>query len=223
MAGFLAGLGRVMGALTGLGQVAGNAAQGSASNRQNQNQQALQQSALLANLYNTRQNAQSRALESGSDEALRQGQLGLQQRQFGLQAPAARARQMVQGSLLQNMQPTRITGLPPGIQAAMGTQTGGLTPEAFSPQVRQMGAQLQRDALLGQLKGDQFDPMTPTNFQGGLLVAPQLKDLEKSGMLENILGGTGLIASLLGSLNEEGGTYGRNRTNPIPSDESGWG
>lgn len=226
MFGFLAALPAILG---GIGRVAGGAAQGSANQRTQENQQALQRSQLLAQLYGVNQNATQRALESGSDERLRQGGLDLNQRQFqqgqrefALQAPSVRGRQAVKGSLMANLQPFSVSGLPDRVQSRIPQLSGGLSPAAFSPEMRQMGQMLQRDAILGQLKGDPVDtfaPQTPTDFSSGVLTPPQIAELEKSGLLEKILGGTGLIGSLLGSLGE---SRPRQQTN-YPIDPIGGG
>lgn len=216
-----------------LGKVFGGAGKGAADQRMSENQQALQRSQLLAQLYGINQNAQSQALQSGANERLAQGNLDLNQRnfqqdqrQFALQAPSVRGRQAVRGSLMQNLQPASISGLPSRIQANIPQLSGGLTPAALSPEVRQMGGMLQRDAILGQLRGDPVDtfaPMQPTNFQSGVLTPPQIAELEKSGLLEKILGGTGLIGSLLGGIGESiNRDAGRPRTYN-PSDDMGWG
>lgn len=198
-----------------IGKIAGGAGKGAADQRAGENQQGLQRSQLLAQLYGLQQNATQRSLEAGSNERLSQGNLDLNQRnfqqdqrQFALNAPGVRGRQAVRGSLMQNVQPASITGLPDRIQSNIPQMSGGLTPAALSPEVRQMGGQLQRDAIMNQLKGDPIDAFAPqqqTDFSKGVLTPPQIAELEKSGLLEKILGGTGLIGSLLGSLGGRGG------------------
>jgi hypothetical protein len=229
MLGFL---GPALRVLTGIGQIAGGAAKHSSDERSNENQQQLQRSQLLNQIYGINQNAQSQALQSGSNERLAQGNLDLNQRnfqqdqrQFALTAPSTRGRQAVRGSLMQNLQPMTLSGLPDRISSRIPTISGGLTPAAFSPEVRQMGGMLQRDAILGQLKGDPVDtfaPMQQTDFQSGVLTPPQIAELEKSGLLEKILGGTGLIGSLLGGLSGQDDLFKKRRQpmdeNPQPTD-----
>lgn len=221
-------IGALLAAAPLIGRVLGGAGKGSADQRLSENQQGLQRSQLLAQLYGLQQNAQQRALESGSDERLRQAQTDLaqrgfqqNQREFALQAPSVRARQSVRGSIMANAQPASFSGLPDRVASHVPTLSGGLTPASFSPETRELGRILQRDATLNQLKGDPIDtfaPMQQTDFQSGVMTPPTVPELEKSGLLEKILGGGGLIGSLIGAATNT--TAQRPTTPPYnPSDD----
>lgn len=187
-------------ALTAAGSLIGGALGRSGNQRVSENAQTNQQNSLIASIYGTRQNALMDALRSGSQERLAQGSQDLDRRQFALNAPSARARQSVRGSLLQNLQPLQLSGLPDRVSSRIPTQTGGLTPAAFNSDTRALGGELTRAALMDQLRGDSFAPMTQTNFQEGILPAPQLEALQRSGLFEQILGSLGFGASLVGGV-----------------------
>ncbi len=208
------------GLLGSIGKVAGNAAQGAATQRTNQNELTQRQNSLLAQLFGINQNAQTNALEGQSRERLGQGNLDLEQRKFSLAAPSARASQAVRGSLIQNLQPVSFSGLPSRISSSIPTITGGLTPAAISPEARQAGGLLTRQAIMDMLKGDSFAPQTPTDFQGGVLHSPQMAALQDPGKLESILGAIGLIGGIGGAV---GDTFQQRRKSYEPSDQYGYG
>lgn len=219
--GILAGSGAAAG---GLGSVLSGAAQGSANQRGADNNQAAQRNALLAQLYNINQNATSNALHDSSVEKLAQGNQALDQKKFALTAPSVRASQSVRGSILQNAQPVTLSGLPDRVASHVPTISGGLSPSVFNADTRALGGELTRKALVDQLAGDTFDPMTPTDFSGGVLPQPKLEDFSRpGGALENTLGTTGLIASILGSLGQASDAYKQRRASTQPSDQNGWG
>lgn len=207
--------------LTGLGSILGGASKGSADQRTSENNQAQQRNQLLAQLYGTQQNATMNSLQAGSSEKLAQGTQDLQQRNFALNAPGTRGAQAVRGSLLQNVQPASFSGLPSRVAANIPQMSGGLTPAALSPEARAMGGQLTRDATIGQLKGDTFDPMKQTDFKSGVLPLPQLEELKKSGLLEQIMGTLGLAGTVAAGV---GGAMGsRSAANNYPIDPTGGG
>lgn len=206
-----------------IGKIAGGAAKGSADQRGAENQQALQKNSLLANLYGTNQNATMQSLIAGANEKQNQAQTDLQQRQFALAAPGKRASDAARGSLLQNVRSASFSGLPSRVSSSIPTLSGGLNPDqVFSPEARQAGAQLTRQSVMDLLKGDSFAPQTATDFKSGVLPLPQLEELKKSGLLEKILGGAGLVGSLIGSIGQmRGGTPSSG--NGLPIDPFGGG
>lgn len=201
----------------GLGKIFGGAAKRSADERNVNNNQIAQRNSLLASLYGTRQNAALDAARLGSSERLNQAGLDLDQRRHALAAPGVRGRQAVRGSLMQHLQPVSFSGLNPRINVP--TMTGGLTPAALGPEVREMGALLSRQAILDQLKGDTFDPMTSTDFNASLLPAPKLQEYERSGLLDKILGGLGLAGNIAGGVGEAAGLFGGARRRALDLDE----
>lgn len=186
--------------LGGIGRLFGGAAKGSADQRAQENQQTQSQNSLIAALHNARQGATMDAARAGSGERLGQANLDLERRQFGLNAPRTRASQSVRGSILQNAQPMTLSGLPSRISSRIPQMSGGLTPAMFSADTRALGGQLTRDALIDQLKGDDFEPMKETDFSAAILQNPQLQELQRSGLLEKIMGGLGLAASVASPL-----------------------
>lgn len=94
---------------------------------------------------------------------------------FNLQAPQMNALNAGRGDLLAGVQDVnfnRPAGVPNGMM------TGGTRPSLLSPQTRQLGQQMSRNALLSQMSGPAFTP-TPTPQSG------------KTDTLLNILGGVG--------------------------------
>jgi len=214
--------GASLAALPAISSIAGGAAKGMADQRAQENAQTQERNRLMAQLFGITQNANTSALENSSRERLGQGGLDLDQRKFALAAPGTRASNAVRGSLIQNLQPVSFSGLPSRISNSIPHMTGGLTPAAISPEARAAGGELTRQSVLELLKGDQFTPQTPTNFQGGVLPLPQMEALKQSGLLEKILGGLGLGGSLLSGLAPSG--YGsRGSQGEAPNDTVGWG
>lgn len=192
-------------ALTSLGNVAGNAAQGSADQRVAENSQMDRRNSILAQLYGAQQNASQNALLGQSREQSDHAGIDLDRRRYALAAPSARASQSVRGSILKNAQPASLSGLPDRVASHVPTLNGGLTPAMFSGDTRQLGDELTRSALMDQLKGDTFDPLQKTDFQSGVLAPPKLGEYQNAGAMEKIMGGTGLIASILAALDGAGG------------------
>lgn len=209
--------------LTGLGSILGGAAKGSADQRTVENQQTTNKNQLLAQLYGVNQNATMNALTAGSSERLAQGNQELDRRQFALNAPRTRASQSVRGSILQNAQPLSLSGLPDRVSSRIPQMSGGLTPAMFNADTRALGGELTRSALIDQLKGDEFTPMEQTDFSKGVLPMPQLEELKKSGLLEQILGSLGMASSIgAGAMGTIEGSRRRVPTN-YPIDPVGGG
>lgn len=186
-------------ALLGASGIFGGAAKGSADQRASENNQTAQRNQLLAQLYGMNQNAQTNALQNKSAEQLAHAGVDMDRRKFALQAPNVRASQSVRGSIMQNAKPFQVQAS--GRVAQHIPQiSGGLTPEMFSADTRALGGELSRKALIDQLKGDQFDPLTATDFESGVLPTPKLEEFQRAGLLEKILGGVGLASSLAGGI-----------------------
>lgn len=205
-----------------LGKLFGGAAKGSADQRMAENNQTSQRNALLAQLYGMQQNATGNALANQSREASDQRGQALEERKYALSAPSVRAGQSVRGSIMQNAQPVTLSGLPDRIASRIPQISGGLSPALFNADTRALGGELTRQALLNQLKGDDFAPMERTDFSKGVLPQPKLEDYQKSGLLEKILGSLALGGSIVGGVGEAFGGTG-NRRSYVPSDENGFG
>lgn len=194
----------------GLGKIFGGAAKGSADERASNNDLIARRNALMASLYGTRQNATMNAAMSGSREQSDHANIDLDRRRHALAAPGVRGRQAVRGSLMQHLQPVSFSGLNPRINVP--TMTGGLTPAALGPEVREMGALLSRQAILDQLEGDEFTPLKATNFNDAVLATPPMENYQRSGLMEKILGGLGLAGSIAGGVGEAVGGMPRGRS-----------
>lgn len=208
-------------AIDAIGQVAGAAGGGMGNARMNANQQALMQDRNKLDAYRAQQDAILQALGMKERGALDRANLDLNQRTFALNAPNVRGRQALFGSLLQNLQPVSMSGIPSKVAAKMPTISGGLSPAALGPGARDFGALLQKVAMEGQQKGDTFDPIEKTDFMAGLMEAPQLSQLKQAGFLEKLLGGIGLGGSLLGGILGAGGGSGGGLNNAMPSPYTG--
>jgi hypothetical protein len=183
-------------------KILGGAAQGSAAERASNNNQVRDQNALLAQLYGIRQGATTNALQNQSAEQTQHANLDLNRRNFALNAPDTRMSQSVRGSILANAKPLTLSGLPDRVASRIPQMSGGLTPEMFSPETRQLGEEMTRKALIDQLKGDEFAPLERTDFQGGVLTPPKMEDYQKSSLLEQIMAGLSVGGSLVGGVGE---------------------
>lgn len=169
--------------LSTAGSVASAASQGRAQGR-------AQEAGINAN-----QDAMKLRAAQMMEDAL-QGRAGLdlQQKQFALNAPQARARNSVKGDLLANGQDVSIDA---GPRIKIPTITGGLRPSMFSDNSRQLGQQMSRDALLGQMQGDQFEKLPAPNI-------PSITPTPQSGKLDTILNALGMAGAGAGVMNEAG-------------------
>lgn len=172
--GFLNILGKVAGAITGLGSVAGKQAEGDAKGlvsqaqlQQNQDQNALQR-------YQLQQNAQNQA-----------AQTDLERQQFGTQNRAQTAKQALIGALLSGGIPQTKVG-PGGASGGIFSALQG-NPDALAA-MKTLGSQ----GATAQA--------TPLQFTGGqIIAAPTLTPLPKAGKGSNILSSIARIAQLVGA------------------------
>jgi len=122
-----------------------------------------------------------------NNAAMDLAKLDLDRAKFSQDEPNARASQAVRGSMLQNLQPLQMSGLSSRVNIPkMNSIINALGPEA-----RQAGSLLSSLGVSGLQNPTKFAP-----------VPMQTADLKKSGMLEQILGGVGLGASMVGSLGD---------------------
>lgn len=158
-----------------VGQVAGNAASAAAQNR-------LTQGGLI-------NNANRNLIDLYAQEAKNAGENNAN----ALTAPTKIARQGVLASMIENGHNANFSGLPSYIKPP--TLSGGLLPDSIlTPDVRKMGGNLTREAMLAQLTGEK------NNFQiPNMPTAPTMAPLPESGKLESGLSTTGLIGGLIGA------------------------
>lgn len=183
-------------ALMGGMALASALAKNKAKNRETQNAAVSNENDQRMRLQQARQQALVNLLLGEANQNFRNADIDLEQRKFALDAPGTRGKQALFGSLMQNLQPAKLTGLSPKLAAKMPTITGGLTADAISPQARQMGGLMQQNAVAGQQAGDRFAPIPQVNFRQGLLPDPMLQGYKGPGKGESILGLIGLAGQI---------------------------
>jgi hypothetical protein len=199
--------------------------------QQQQNWDVIQRALLQSNNANTRAsmqneaaqaraaiqnaNAMARASMTNSDTYQRAG-MDLARRQFAQQEPSVQARQAMAGSLLSRIQPVQIAGAPAGV----GVKSSIM--DALGPEARQSGALLAQRGLSGLQRGPaQFSELPPVSLPDAYLPdavsLPEIMNLppatqaalQKSGMLEKIMGGLGLAGNIAGAV----GSLGTKKSN----------
>jgi hypothetical protein len=106
----------------------------------------------------------------------------------GIEQPAANARQTQIGSLMSSFQPVSVTHP----RATIPTITGG---PQMTPEMRQMGSELTRSALLRQMGGNQLNTGTfPSDSDLGMT------GTKPNGTLDTLIGGAPTVASILSLL-----------------------
>lgn len=220
----------IMMAAPAIGKIFSGAAQGSAQQRTGENQQAMLQAqmqnadniaraGLQSNNANTRAdmanaNATTRASMQNSDNQFRAG-LDLQRKQFTQREPSVQARQAMAGSLLSRIQPMN------------GSSSNSII-NALGPDAREAGSLLAQRGLSGLQSGpSKFEDIPGVSLPDLTLpdvlnMPPQvLAQMQKSGLLEKIMGTVGLIASGAGAIGSARG--GSKSAGFEPSDTNGWG
>ncbi len=200
-----------------IGKIFGGAAKGSADQRMAENQQALlraqmqntdnlSRAGLMSNNATTRasmanDNAQTRAGMQNTDNQFRAG-LDLQRKQFSQNEPNVQARQALTGSLMSRIQPMRAPG---------GFQQRPSILDAIGPEAREAGSLLSQRGLQGLQAGPSKFADIPgvslpdVTLPDVLNMPPQvLAQMQKSGLLEKIMGTIGVIGSTVGAFNPSG-------------------
>jgi hypothetical protein len=217
-----------------LGTILGGAAQGSAQQRMGENQQALLQAqfanrdtldraSLQSANANTRasmanDNATTRASMQNTDNQFRAG-LDLQRKQFTQNEPNVQARQALTGSLMSRIQPMR---------APSGFEQRPSILDAIGPEAREAGNLLAQRGLSGLQSGpSQFVDIPGVSLPE--LTLPEVLNLppahvaamQKSELLEKIMGGFGIAGSAVGALGDlrsvDDGGRSFNNAMPTPS------
>lgn len=219
-----------------MGKIFGGAAKGSAEQRMGENQQALLQAqlqnsdniaraGLMSNNANTRagmqnDNATTRASMQNSDNQFRAG-LDLQRKQFSQNEPSVQARQAMVGSLLSRIQPIRAPG--------GGSQMPSII-DALGPEAREAGGLLSQRGLSGLQSGPSKFADIPgvslpdVTLPDVLNLPPQqLAALQKSGLLEKIMGTLGIAGSAIGAFGSGNTPVTPTSGNGLPIDPYGGG
>ena len=180
------------GAIGALGQGAADAAGGMADERTLANQYGINRGQLANQQYGTQQGAKTNLL-SMQEKGM------LDRAKMGVEAPSARANQVLKGSLMSLVKPAKIThprATIPGI-------SGGLTPAALSQIARQTGVDLQ-DIASTALKSGSDVPELPDYVSQGMVEAPELPEYEQAGKLETGLGIAGGVGKIVDALARQG-------------------
>ena len=191
-------------ALMAGGQLLGKAAGGASKEREGQNNFQLQQNQLNQSAH---QSNQSNLLN-----AMQQNEMAkLQRAKLGIEAPQARTKQALLGSLLQNARTARYTP-PRGIR--MGQVSGGFDLDALINALgRKAGGTLQSQAISALESGS--DVPAYEDATARLTQAPTPGGYKKAGTLESVLSGAGLLSGLLGGI---GGAVSAGRRPGIRTD-----
>jgi hypothetical protein len=191
-----------------LGKVFSGGAKGASDQRLNENQQRLQQQQIHNNDIINRASLQNSAATTRAgmqnSNALDRAGLDLSRKSFQQTEPNVQARQALTGSLMSRIQPLQMTGLSDRVSARMPKMNSII--DAIGPEARQAGSLLAQRGLSGlQSGGTQFADLPPVALPPELNLPPAtLMALQKSGLLEKIMGGLGLAGSIAGALGEAG-------------------
>lgn len=175
-----------------LGRLLGNAAKGSADQRMSENNQRLTQAGMQG------QYGLNRAQSMNSD-ALSRANLDLNRRAFSQQEPTAQARQALMGSLLERIQPMALSGVSDRVH--IPTLNNSII-SAIGPEAREAGALLAQRGLSGLQSGGTKFPELPASITVPEQMPYLSQALQKSSLLEKLLGAGGLIGSTVGVLGD---------------------
>lgn len=138
--------------------------------------------------------------QAEADAAFKRDQLALQAARLNLDAPGMRLQNSARGDLAAGLQPVSFSGSGRDLR-----MSGGVSPSLLSPNTRQLGSQVSRDALLSQMNGPAFTP-TP---------------LPKANWFDKLLTGVGYAGLAGKGINAARGQRGQdsNRTPPFIGDQ----
>jgi hypothetical protein len=174
----------------------GNIAGGRSQGKQAASSTALQQDQIANQRYGTQQQATMNALLGASNENLRTADTDLERRKYTLDAPDQRGATAVKGDLMSRAQDVNITHP----RATIPTITGGARPSMLSPETRQLGQSMTRNALAQQLAGDTFTDVPQQDWKGGVLTPPQPNAQPTSNWFDKFLSVAGPIAGAAGAV-----------------------
>jgi len=216
-----------MGKAGPIGKLLSGAAKGSSDERNSENYQRLQQEQIrnqyiLQRAQTMNQDAIARAQVQSTD-GLNRANLDLNRKAFQQQEPDAQAMQALRGSLLSRIQPMQMTGLSERVSARMPKMNSII--DAIGPEARQAGSLLAQRGLSGlESGGTQFAEMPAMNMAPTTEIPPAtMMALQKSGLLEKIMGGLGLAGSVVGGLGALRSSGKPTSGNGLPIDEFGGG
>ena len=184
--------------LPALGSVLGGLAGGRAQGRQSAAQTNLQRDQLATQQYGTQQNALIQALLAAENANMGRANLDLNRRQFQLSAPGQRGQNAVRGDMMANAQDVSISHP----RATLPQISGGMRPSMLSGNTRALGQDMSRQALLQQLKGDNFEDVPQQNWGGAVLKPPSQTPLPQGNWFDKFLGVAAPIAAIGGAFGQ---------------------
>lgn len=214
-----------------IAKIFGGAAQGSANQRYTENNQNA------ANVTANNRNALDRASLLNANATTRAGMtnahnefgagLDMERKKYLQSEPNVQARQALIGNLLERIQPASLSGVSGRVQQSMPKMNSIL--DALGPEARQSGSLLAQRGLSGLQGGPTtFDPLPAVSLPDVLNLPPaEIAAMQKSGLLEKIMGGVGLGASVVGALGDltsvsgEAGADPSQFANGVPSPYTG--
>lgn len=177
-----------------LGKLFGGAAKGQAQERGNQNNFTQTQNQQALSKYGVDQGART------SLSNLQEGAT-MNRANLGIQAPQARMKQALLGSMLQNLQSAKVSA-PSGIR--MGSISGGLDPSTLlSAATRAGGGEMEKQALMALLTKSDV-PSATDYVNSGKVEDPTLQNYQTPGKGESLLSLLGGIGSAGGAIAEIG-------------------
>jgi hypothetical protein len=191
-----------------LGKLFGGAAKGQSQERGAQNDFTAQQNQQALSKYGIDQGART-SLSSLQENAT------MNRANLGIQAPQARMKQALLGSMLQNMQSAKVSA-PSGIR--MGSISGGLDPSTLlSAATRAGGGEMEKQALMALLSKSDV-PGATDYVTSGKVEDPTMQNYKTAGKGESLLSALGLLGSVGGAISEIG-----NINKPkTPADSGPW-
>jgi hypothetical protein len=176
----------LLGGASVVGKLFGGAAKGASDERTQRNNFTNDAAGRETQQYGIEQSARSQLAQLLEQASMNRAQMGVQ-------APSARTKQAILGSLLQHMKPVSVTP-PKGVR--MGQVSGGLNVSALSPLAG--GGELERQALMALLTKSDVPSMPDTS--GTIVGRPGAPTYAQPGKLESVLSGGSLLAALLGGV-----------------------
>lgn len=209
-------------AITAAASIFGGAAKGASQSRQQTTQNNLQQDQLKTSQYGIQQNAILEALRQAEQANMNRAGLDLSRRTFSLNAPTTRMQQAARGSALANAQDVKVSHP----RAHIPEISGGMRPSMLTPETRQLGELIARQALVAQMNGDTFEDVPGQDWQGGVMAGPGVTPQPQAGLFEKIGGAVGMGGAGLDAVQKAIQAYTQRQqqqpSGALPAAAGGW-
>ena len=181
--------------ISGAAQVAGQVAAARASGRAQEQQIANQTNNASTERYSTEQNARIAALKVMLDNLMQRADLDMKRRGFANDEIGANLGRAQAGDRIARQTDVTITHP----RAFIPKITGGYKASDRSPQLKAMGEDVVRQALIKQMTGgEQFDQLPEVNPMESLITPPESVQGSKSGTFDTLLNWLALGGSAAG-------------------------